>query len=73
LLLRRDIHSIFDAGYVTFDDDLRMVVSDRVRTEFNNGNEYRRLHGERLRVPANPAHSPNREFLRWHQSERFVV
>lgn len=72
ILLRRDIHSVFDAGYVTFDDDLRMVVSDRVRTEFNNGNEYRRLHGHRLRVPDEPAKRPNPEFLRWHQAERFV-
>jgi putative restriction endonuclease len=58
---------------VTFDDDLRMVVSDRVRTEFNNGNEYRRLHGSRLRVPDDPAKRPNPELLRWHQSERFVA
>jgi putative restriction endonuclease len=73
LLLRKDIHSVFDAGYVTFDEDLRMVVSDRVRTEFNNGNEYRRLHGEQLRVPADPALSPSAEFLRWHREERFVA
>ena len=32
ILLRRDIHSVFDAGYATFDEDLRFVVSDRVRT-----------------------------------------
>jgi putative restriction endonuclease len=36
VLLRRDIHSVFDAGYLTFDQNLRVVVSDRVRTEFNN-------------------------------------
>jgi putative restriction endonuclease len=62
---------VFDAGYVTFDDDLRMVVSDTVRTVFNNGNEYRRLHGERLNVPSDPTMKPNLEHLRWHQSERF--
>ena len=45
ILLRRDIHSVFDAGYVTVDEDLKFVVSDRVKTDFNNGNEYRRLHG----------------------------
>ena len=71
LLLRRDIHSVFDAGYVTFDDDLRMVVSDTVRTVFNNGNEYRRLHGHQLKVPSDPALTPNLEHLRWHQTERF--
>jgi putative restriction endonuclease len=72
LLLRRDIHSVFDAGYVTFDDDLRMVVSDRVRTDFNNGNEYRRLHGSKLIVPENVALMPDVEQLRWHQQNKFM-
>jgi putative restriction endonuclease len=69
LLLRRDIHSVFDAGYLTFDEDLRVVVSDRVRTEFQNGNEYRRLQGERLRVPANPNFRPDSECLKWHREK----
>jgi putative restriction endonuclease len=71
LLLRRDIHSVFDAGYITFDDELKMVVSDAVRTVFNNGNEYRRLHGQKLRAPDDPGLRPSVEHLRWHQSERF--
>lgn len=72
LLLRRDIHSVFDAGYVTFDDDYRMVVSDRVRTDFNNGNEYRRLHGSQLRMPSDPVARPSLERLKWHQQNVFV-
>ena len=73
LLLRRDIHSVFDAGYLTFDEDLRVVVSDRVRTEFNNGNEYRRLQGERLRLPSDPKLHPDPGRLRWHREERFAA
>lgn len=73
LLLRRDIHSVFDAGYLTLDEDLRIVVSDRVRTEFNNGNEYRRFHGEKLRVPPNPAFQPDAARLAWHRENRFVA
>jgi putative restriction endonuclease len=73
LLLRRDIHSVFDAGYLTFDEDLCVVVSDRVRTEFNNGNEYRRLHGERLRPPPNPKFHPDEIRLKWHRENRFVA
>lgn len=72
LLLRRDIHSVFDAGYVTFDDDLRMVVSDRVRTDFNNGNEYRRLHGHPLEVPDAVEARPDVAQLRWHQESKFL-
>ncbi len=73
LLLRRDIHSVFDAGYLTFDEDLRVVVSDRVRTEFNNGNEYRRLHGDKLRLPPNPKLHPDPRRLQWHRENRFVA
>jgi putative restriction endonuclease len=73
LLLRRDIHSVFDAGYLTFDEDLRVVVSDRVRTQFNNGNEYRRLQGERLRLPPNPRLQPDPSRLQWHRENRYVA
>jgi len=73
LLLRRDIHSVFDAGYLTFDEHMRVVVSDRVRTEFNNGNEYRRLHGRELRLPANQKYRPDPAKLQWHRENRFAA
>jgi putative restriction endonuclease len=72
ILLRRDIHSVFDAGYVTVDEQLRFVVSDRVRTEFNNGNEYRRLHGTVVAVPAAERYRPDRAALRWHNEKVFL-
>lgn len=72
LLLRRDIHSVFDAGYLTFDEDLRVVVSNRVRTEFNNGSEYRRLHGQKLRLPRNRKFEPDPACLQWHRENRFA-
>jgi putative restriction endonuclease len=72
ILLRRDIHSIFDAGYATIDEDLRFVVSDRVRSEFNNGEEYRRLHGQRLALPSTQLQQPDREALRWHNVSKFL-
>ena len=34
LLLRRDIHSLFDAGYVTVTPEYRREVSRRIREEF---------------------------------------
>lgn len=72
ILLRRDIHRVFDAGYVTFDEDYRLVVSDRVRTDFNNGNEYRRLHGETLSLPNIPSAAPSQSALDWHRTQRFL-
>jgi putative restriction endonuclease len=72
ILLRRDIHSVFDAGYVTIDEELRFVVSDRVRTDFDNGNEYRRLHGATVSVPVLQNCRPDREALRWHNERVFL-
>ncbi|WP_366552650.1 HNH endonuclease [Aquibaculum sediminis] len=72
ILLRKDIHSVFDAGYATFDDDLRMVVSDRVKSEFNNGNEYLRLKGHKLRIPKSSSLRPSLENIRWHQDNVFL-
>lgn len=73
LLLRRDIHSVFDAGYLTFDEEFRVVVSDRVRTDFNNGNEYRRLHGEKLRMPVDPQFRPDPRKIEWHRDNMFAA
>jgi putative restriction endonuclease len=72
LLLRRDIHSVFDAGYVTIDEQLKFVVSDRVKTDFNNGNEYRRLHGTVVSVPTLPRFQPDLTSLRWHNETVFL-
>jgi putative restriction endonuclease len=72
ILLRRDIHRVFDAGYATFDEDMRFVVSDRVRTEFNNGEEYRRLRGLPLKQPADPRLRPDRTALEWHRQHVFL-
>lgn len=63
---------LFDAGYVTFDEDFRFVVSDRVRSDFNNGEEYRRLHGQRLNLPARASHQPERDVLNWHNLNKFL-
>src|SRR5262249_52760047 len=71
LLLRRDIHSLFDIGYVTVDDKYRFVVSERVKTEYDNGEEYRRLHGTRLTLPDLTANRPDRQLLQWHNDHVF--
>ena len=72
VLLRRDIHSVFDAGYVTIDEQLKFVVSERVTTDFNNGNEYRRLHGTVITAPTAPRYQPDRAGLRWHNETVFL-
>jgi putative restriction endonuclease len=51
LLLRRDIHSLFDAGYVTVTPDLRFEVTRRIKEEFENGRHYYELHGKPISAP----------------------
>jgi putative restriction endonuclease len=72
LLLRKDLHALFDAGYVGFDSDLRVQVSPRIREDYENGRDYYALAGRSLRLPVDPASRPNRAFLDWHASERFL-
>jgi putative restriction endonuclease len=73
LLLRADVHKLFDAGYVTVTPDARFEVSPRLRADFDNGKIYYALHGEKLKLPANPADRPDPLALRWHNEQRFVA
>jgi putative restriction endonuclease len=59
LLLRTDIHKLFDLGYVTVDQDHRFVVSGRLKADFDNGKHYYDLHGTTLRPPSLPALQPS--------------
>ena len=73
LLLRADIHRLFDDGYVTVDPDLRFVVSPRLHEEFENGRVYYALDGRLLtNVPDRLPDRPGREFLEWHNSEVYL-
>jgi putative restriction endonuclease len=40
LLLRSDIHKLFDTGYLTITTDLKVEVSKKIKEEFENGREY---------------------------------
>ncbi len=72
ILFRKDIHSVFDAGFATVDTDFRFVVSKKVKEIFDNGNEYLRLHGKALKLPKVRSDCPNSDFLRWHNENRFL-
>jgi putative restriction endonuclease len=72
ILLRKDIHSVFDAGYATIDEDLKFSVSNKVKEVFNNGEEYLRLHGKPLRLPQRKVDWPDVDLLRWHNKDRYL-
>ena len=72
LLLRTDIHRLFDTGYVTVDpDDLKFVVSSRLREDYANGRTYYALHGTEIAAPSSLHERPLREHLDWHARECF--
>jgi len=72
LLLRRDIHALFDAGYVTVTPDLKFCVSHRIRQEFENGRHYYALDNHPVAPPGPSAWNPDPAALKWHNSERYL-
>lgn len=66
ILLRSDIHRLFDKGYVTVTNDYHFIVSGRLKQDFANGKSYYGLHGKRLHLPDDPKHHPSAEMLIWH-------
>ncbi len=71
LPLRRDIHSLFELGYVTATPTGQFLVSPRLREEFANGATYYALEGQTLREPDRPEAKPDRELLVWHSETVF--
>lgn len=72
LLLRTDIHRLFDRGYVTVTPDLRFEVSRRLKEEFDNGRTYYALHGQQIRVPEPAQERPDKNVLIWHNESVFL-
>lgn len=71
LLMRRDIHALFDSGYVTVTPELRFHVSRRIKEEFENGRDYYRMHGQQVALPQSAAWRPDVSALRWHNEALF--
>lgn len=64
LLLRSDLHRLFDLGYVTVTADLRLQVSERLRGDFENGRTYYPFHGAQVAVPSTANLHPDASLLR---------
>jgi putative restriction endonuclease len=72
LLLRSDLHRLFDKGYLTVTPDLRIQVSRRIREEFANGRDYYALAGREIRLPEDPGQQPDMRSLEWHAETVFL-
>jgi putative restriction endonuclease len=77
LLLRADIHRLYDAGYVTVTPDYEFKVSPRLREDYANGKVYydleHQLTGRTIWTPDDPTLKPDPERLDQHARSRFRV
>lgn len=64
--LRRDLHRLFDLGFVTVRPDRSFAVSRTLRDEYANGRVYYALEGRRITVPGSEHERPDPELLEWH-------
>ena len=65
LLLRTDVHTLFDLGLIAVDTQGMTVIIADVLV----GSEYAALAGRRLRLPANPSLSPSKTALDHHREK----
>jgi putative restriction endonuclease len=66
LLLRSDVHTMFDRGYLAVDSNHRLRVSPRLRGEFGNGDSFYAKAGQVIALPDHKIDRPGRHFLQWH-------
>jgi putative restriction endonuclease len=72
MLMRSDLHRLFDDGYLTVDPkDRCVVVSKRIREEFENEKDYYKLQGQVFREPNEAWVKPSLENLEYHAHNVF--
>src|SRR5699024_6927817 len=71
LLLRSDVHTLFDRGYLGVDQHYRLQVSPRLRAQFGNGEEFYSRAGEEAAMPRRRIDWPARDAVSWHMDTVF--
>ena len=73
LLLRSDLHTLFDDGYITIDRDYRVSVSQRLHDDYGNGRDYYKYHGQQLLIlPDSTFSRPSPDFIDWHNNHVYL-
>lgn len=69
MLLRSDLHKLFDGGYITITKEYKVHISKRIKEEFENGKEYYQYHGSSLNyLPQRAIDRPDESFIEWHNN-----
>ena len=71
LLLRNDIHKLYDDGLVSVTPDNVFHVSPRIRRKYGNGRDYYALKNRKISVPKQEILRPDPKFLQEHYDRRF--
>jgi putative restriction endonuclease len=71
LLLRSDLHKLFDLGYATVTPTGEFRVSQKLKETWLNGRVYYELDKALVRRPARDEQHPSRAFLEWHNDVVF--
>jgi putative restriction endonuclease len=72
VLLRQDVHTLFDRGYLTITSEHKVEVSKRIKDEFHNGKEYYALHGSEVWLPEDARLQPGSEYLSWYNENVYA-
>ena len=73
ILLKSDVHTLFDKGYITIDKNYTVDVSPRLHEDYGNGKDYYKYHGKKLLIlPGNLNDQPSTEYLQWHNENIFL-
>ncbi|MFY9779964.1 MAG: HNH endonuclease [Candidatus Baltobacteraceae bacterium] len=71
ILMRSDLHKLYDRGLVTVEPDLTFRVSRTIDRDYSNGKVYYALEGKTIASPARAEARADKARLAWHASEVF--
>lgn len=74
LLLRADLHILYDKGLVGVDPEYQIRISSEIARQYLNGRIYYSHNGAPLRsLPKDPELRPSPSLLEWHMNNIFVA
>ena len=68
LLLRRDIHRLFDIGFISLDNDYRLLLSKKLENGY-----YEEYNGKKINLPENVELYPDVTELEKHRKNKFRI
>jgi putative restriction endonuclease len=73
LALCKNAHWLFDKGVWTIADDFTVrVARDQFTEDSPDQKPLADYHGQRIRLPSDPAYYPDLAHLAWHRSKKFL-